>query len=507
MKTYFPRVRPEDVGISPKVIKDFIKIINESGYWIEGVMLLRYGKLVFQALWEPFTPSTYHCLQSCTKSFTATAVGFALAEGLFSLNDRIIDLLPEKVEGVAHPYIAAMTVEHLLKMATAYSIFEDPESDDWTHEFLNSIPDHYPGTVFGYDTTGTHVLCELVQKFSHQTLHEYLQKRLFAPLDIEELDWELSPTGVNRGGGGIYTTMEAMAKFGQLYLQDGMWEGQRILPEGWVETAVSFHIDNSNAPGLREGNNGYGYQFWRIKKDTFCCLGMGGQIITVIPEKEVVFVATANAIRGSNQYYIPHGYLFSLLLPAFQESPILYQEADYQSMCRELSDLQMYLPKGKSKSPLLPIINHVFFPVEQNSIGIKGFQLDFEENTGRLLLFYTSYSNFENEKHTMMELSFGMGKHLNGKIPFQRFISQNQYFGRFSIPGKPAPLLRDLCGSGASWSDERTLVIHSHLTDNLEQSFVITCNFGKKANVIQIYPFGDISYDGLPCILTHLKQD
>ena len=91
----------------------------------------------------------------------------------------------------------------ILTMSTAFREF-DPVSDDWTRDFLNKTPDHYPGTIFNYDSMGTHTLCEIIQKRVGTSLHEYLTPRLFEPLGIaaNEVRWSKSKYGINQGGGG-----------------------------------------------------------------------------------------------------------------------------------------------------------------------------------------------------------------------------------------------------------------------------------------------------------------
>lgn len=488
------RVTPEEVGIDSETILKFIKSVNETGYSINSFMILRYGKIVAEAYWKPFSAELKHNLHSCSKSFTATAVGIAVGEKRFSLDDKIIDLLPEKLDNPPHKYIAAMKVKHLLKMATAFSVFVDPITDDWTKEFLNSKPDHYPGTLFGYDTSGTHTLCEIIQKFTGMTMEEYLKPRLLDPIGINDIEFEVSPMGINRGGGGVRITTESMARFGQLYLQDGVWNDKRILPEGWVKLATKRHIDDSNVTGITGGYNGYGYNFWCLKENAFSCLGLGGQVITVIPKKDMVFVMTSNGIRQSNDYYIPHELMWNIIYPAVSDKSMPANKAKYKQLQNHISNLETFLPRGEISNPFSEVINNKRFDVEENLVGYDGFKISINEKEGTLSLF-----NKKNEDI----VRFGMGTHILDNNPFQKYASEKQYWGQFTFINDKNPRKRSRCGNAAIWTDERTLIIHSHLID-IVQSFVITCNFGEEANIVQIFPFGVFSYDSLPCTITNI---
>ena len=475
------RVRPERAGIHPASILRYLKALEETGFTAHSLMLLRHGKVAFEVHCKPFRPDIPHMLCSCTKSVAATAVGFAIAEGRLSLGDRIVDLIPEKLDGPPHPFTSAMTVRHLLTMTTAFREFE-PTTDDWTRDFINRPPDHYPGAVFNYDSMGTHALCEIVQKRAGSTLVEYLAPRLFEPLGIapNEYFWAQSKYGVNMGGGGGEMTPEAMAKFGLLYLNRGRWEGRQILPVGWAEEATAAHVRCASCDGSFK--SGYGYKFWRVQRSGFACLGLAGQVISMHPDKDIVFVGTANGMQ-TDFHYFHSEYMWKMLYPEIEDAPIPPDDAEYAALRDVVDKAEAFLPAGSHRIPAAArIYTGRYFPASPNRLGIDGFKLTPGETGGELELHRGCH------KH---RVPFGYGKHIPGPPALMDFAQ------------KSPSVFPNGCGSAGVWVDERTLVVHCHVLNTLEY-FVLTCNFSQNAVVLSIAPYGIHKFDNLPCAITHV---
>jgi len=473
------RVRPESVGISPKDILCWLDALKNTGFIYHHLMLLKDGKVAFEIHNKPFRPDVKHYLCSCSKSVAADAVVFAVAEGLTSLNERIVDIFPDKVIGKPHTYIAAMTVEHLLTMSTVYGDAFEPQTSDWTREFLNGEPDHFPGTVFGYDSIGTHTLCDIVQTRAGMTVQQYLTPRLFDPLGIgkDEILWRTNPGGVNHGGGGLHLTPEAMAKFGQLHLKNGVWNGKQVLPPGWAEQVAIGHVSCMTWDGIYKDR--YGYKFWRTQDNGYACLGLAGQSIIMHPDKNVVFVGAANGFQTDYHYF--HKTLFwEHVYPNIKNDPIAYEDEAYNILSERVSGAEVFMPEGFKTSSLSNSIAGKDFPVDDNKIKCKSFRFDFASDRGVLHFI------FEKDE---IKIPFGFGFHLNSDIGLQKFTGQK---------GDSYP---NGCGAAGIWVDDRTLIIQTHVIDSL-QYFIITCHFGEQAAVLQIRPYGIYKYDVFPCSLT-----
>jgi CubicO group peptidase (beta-lactamase class C family) len=264
-----PRSTPEDQGVSSRAIAGFVDAVEKSHCKLHSVMLLRHGQVVAEGWWAPYAPAGPHMLFSLTKSFTATAVGLALGEGRLSLDDLVLSFFPDDAPAGVSENLAAMRVRHLLSMSTGHA--EDPTpklhehpGGDWAQITLAQPVTYEPGTHFVYNSAASYLLSATVQKVTGVNTVDYLRRRLFGPLGIVETPWEVSAQGINVGGWGLSLTTENIARFGQLYLQRGVWRGQRLLPEGWVEVASSRQVSNGDDPES-DWAQGYGFQFWRCR--------------------------------------------------------------------------------------------------------------------------------------------------------------------------------------------------------------------------------------------------
>jgi len=199
---------------------------------------------------DPYAAETPHVLYSLSKSFTSTAVGLAVAEGKLSIDDELLKF-PEDATPAPTDNLKAMRVRDLLCMSagheTAVRLAETNEFS-WTKTFLaHSVP-HKPGAHFLYDTPGTYMQSAIVQKVTGLTVLDYLRPRLFEPLGIENPTWGTSPQKISLGGYGLNIRTEDIAKFGQLYLQNGRWQGTQLVPAAWVEAATARQTSNGSNP-------------------------------------------------------------------------------------------------------------------------------------------------------------------------------------------------------------------------------------------------------------------
>lgn len=274
---------------------------------IHSIMVVQHGKVVAEKWYSEGAPDVPHVMHSVSKSFTATAVGFAVAEGLLALDDKVVSFFSDKLPAEPSPFLSEMTVRHLLMMSTGQP--EEPSrggsvwevyAQDWVADFLAAPISEAPGNLFRYNSMATFMLSAIVQKVSGQKVADYLKTRLFDPLAITGYKWDESPDGINTGGWGLYIKTEDMAKFGQLFLQNGIWNGAQLLPEGWVEQASTWKIASGPAGNETYENpesdwtQGYCYQMWRCRHNAYRADGAYGQFIIVIPDSDAVIVLTAN---------------------------------------------------------------------------------------------------------------------------------------------------------------------------------------------------------------------
>ncbi len=320
-----PRSTPQAEKVNPKNITNYLKAVKESGQDLHSLMILRHGKVVFEQWMGDNAANKNHILNSVSKTFTATAIGFAVAENRIKVTDKVISFFPDDLPAEISPNLAEMEIRHLLTMSCGHDT--DPTSAirkedlSWERKFLATPVVHKPGTKFVYNSVGTYMLSAIIQKVTGQKVLDYLYPRLFRPLGITGAEWQSSPTNINAGGWGLFIKTEDMAKMGQFLLQKGKWNGKQLLPESWFDEATRVHIyqtPSSLPPKGKELDSdwtqGYGYQLWRCRHNAFRADGANGQYIIVIPEKDAVIVTTANI--GDMQAEI--NLIWKHLLPALR---------------------------------------------------------------------------------------------------------------------------------------------------------------------------------------------
>ena len=293
----FPRATPESQGISSDMLADLLRDLDTSHYTdMHHFMVLRNGKVICEANFAPYRSRIWHVTHSMCKSITGMAIGLLVEEGKLSLDENIYDIFQKKLNTFNKIFRPKVTVENLLTMTSGVTFNESGivSGNDWLTSYLNSSISGTPGENFQYNSLNTYVLSAIVTERTGQSLTEYLEPRLFAPLGITRYFWETCPKGITKGGWGLFLCTEDMAKLGQLYLQKGKWNGQQIIPEFWVEVSTAKHKESI------EGTFGYGYQLWmEARPGSFEFNGMLGQNVIVYPDMNMVVVTNA----GNNELF------------------------------------------------------------------------------------------------------------------------------------------------------------------------------------------------------------
>ena len=331
-----PRSSPESQGISSTGILEFVDAATSQITSLHSFMLVRHGQVVTEAWWEPESANKPHVLWSLSKSFTSTAVGLAVAEGRLSIDDPVLKFFPDQAPTEPSAHLKAMRVRDLLTMSTGHQDEVNLRNEkDWTRAFLAQSVPHKPGTHFKYNTPATYMQSAIVQKVTGQTVLDYLKPRLFEPLGIESPKWDSSPEGISLGGYGLFLRTEDIAKFGQLYLQKGQWQGKQLVPSEWIEQATSKQVSNGSDPS-RDWDQGYGFQFWRCRHDAYRGDGRDGQFCIVLPKLDAVIAITANT--GDMQAEL--NVVWDKLLPAFSDKPLAENPAGVAKLKESIAKLK-----------------------------------------------------------------------------------------------------------------------------------------------------------------------
>jgi CubicO group peptidase (beta-lactamase class C family) len=300
--TRLPRTSPSAQGVDARGVSAFLDALeNTPGVEPHSLQVLRHGAVVAEGWWAPYAAQRPHLLYSLSKSFTSTALGFAVAEGLVDLDATVLSYFPEFDAEVTDDRARRILVRHVANMASGHReetlgrAMEHP-SGDVVRGFLQIRPDEEPGTLFCYNQPCTFSVSAIVQRQSGQGLLEYLRPRLLEPLGIDPagIGWLLDGQDRELGWSGFHAQTEVIAKLGQLYLQRGVWNGERLLPEAWVAEATRSHIDNSSFNDNVDWQQGYGFQFW-IARHGYRGDGAYGQFCIVLPEQDAVVAITSQS--------------------------------------------------------------------------------------------------------------------------------------------------------------------------------------------------------------------
>ncbi|MFF3595818.1 serine hydrolase domain-containing protein [Kitasatospora indigofera] len=300
-KTILPRSAPAASGVSSRSVSALLDRLEARSVECHSLMVVHRGRVAAEGWWAPYSADRPHLLYSLTKSFTSVAVGLAIADGLLSPDDRVVDVLPDHVPADVSEQGRRITVHHLLSMTTGHptdSLAEawELEPDDLVKGFLRLPFAVAEGTRHSYDNSTTFVLARMVERVTGRGLPEYLDERVLAPMGVDHAEWDRVRGGAAFGFHGLHLTTEAVAAFGELLLRGGRWGDRQLVPRAWVELATGRHVDSvpykDDASHDTDFSCGYGYQFWRSRHG-YHGHGSFGQLCVVVPSHDLVVAVTA----------------------------------------------------------------------------------------------------------------------------------------------------------------------------------------------------------------------
>jgi CubicO group peptidase (beta-lactamase class C family) len=282
------------------ILHDLINSVKEQGLHVLNVVLRQDGKISARC---DFSEEKPVLLWSASKTFVSMAIGIAEFEGYFSKNDKLIDYLQSPRE--TNENLANLRIRDLLCMGSGHRFcpvsraMEKGESlDDISSLFFTEAFVDAPGTKFKYDNSATYMLSKLITIRTGLSLRDYLIPRIFFPLEIETPQWLADPSGISFGCSGLFLNATDLSKFGQLLLNQGVWNGKQLIPADYVHQATHPQISTAdfNEPfATADYQNGYGYQLWMNRvPNTFRIDGLYGQYSIGLPEQNAVVTYISN---------------------------------------------------------------------------------------------------------------------------------------------------------------------------------------------------------------------
>ncbi|SIO62550.1 CubicO group peptidase, beta-lactamase class C family [Singulisphaera sp. GP187] len=420
-----PRSTPESQGVSSPGILAFVTKADQTIDAMHSVMVVRHGHVVAEGWWAPYDAAARHSLYSLSKSFTSTAVGLAVAEGKLSVDDRVLSFFPDDAPAAPSDHLKAMRISDLLRMSTGHQAepnlgpllpqrkASSPGNESpWTKTFLAQPVPNKPGTHFMYNTPATYMLSAIVQKTMGITVLDYLKPRLFDPLGIEDPTWGTSPQGVSLGGYGLSVRTEDLAKFGQLYLQKGKWQGTQLVPAAWIEAATARQTSNGSNPSS-DWEQGYGYQFWRCRHGAFRGDGAFGQYCLVLPEQDAV-IAITSSVKDMQAVL---NLVWDQLLPALKPTPLAADRAAAETLERTLKALSMRPQQGSGSSGAGAKVAGTKYQFPTNDRELEAITLERDSKTDAVTLVMRSNG-------VDQRIACGRGEWRKGRLAFGPLAEQ-----------------------------------------------------------------------------------
>lgn len=469
-----PRSTPEAEGISSEAILEFLDAAGSSKHEFHSMMLLRHGKVIAEGWWAPYRPDLKHTMYSVSKSFTATAIGLAVGEGKLSVNDKVAPFFSAELPKDVSANLAELRIRDLLSM----SVGQEPDptgmirsDSNWARVFLGTPILHQPGSKFLYNSLATYMLSAIVQKVTGEKLLDYLTPRLFTPLGISGMDWEVDPSGVNTGGWGMRIKTEDMARFGQMFLQKGQWNGKQVVPAAWVEEASSLkiiqHPEMSQAKrDSSDWEQGYCYQMWRCRNNAYRGDGAFGQFIIVMPDQDAVVVFTAETSNMQEEFNLFWKYIF----PGFQPNALSANKKATAKLKQKLATLALPITAKSAASPLEKSIGGKTWALSPNEQFIQSMAFTWKDGICEATVKINA------ETHV---LSFGSGKWQFGETKKRGPSLTGRAKAHFE--GLPEPKI-----AGAyRWKDDNTLELTLRYIES-PHTETFTCRFDQNMLTTEI---------------------
>ena len=390
---------PEEQGMDSEKLAEMIEHIQEENLNLHSLLIVRNGYLVSEMYVYPYSAGQVHFIASVTKSVIGALVGIAIQKGdIKDIQQPLFSLLPD--QGVANldEQKKAITLEDLLTMTSGLDCHENSApgeasmqtSQNWVQFVLDLPMAAQPGTKFNYCTSAIQVLSAVLQKATGMSAREFANQNLFAPLGIgpiSEARWPSDPQGVTTGGYGLALTPGEMAKLGYLFLNQGQWDGETIVPAEWVAASTASHANQGD-------KKEYGYLWWMDPQGKwYAALGLAGQHIFVYPAENLVVVFTADLPYTNDADLIPlQDLLDQYILPAVKSSRSLPVNPD--GLARLNAGIQALAQPPRTASAPLPAITSQIsgqtYTLTDNPFGWQTIAFNFQDSVDEVKVSVSS---------------------------------------------------------------------------------------------------------------------
>ena len=454
----FEKVTPEMVGVSSEHVKKYIEILEKANLSTHNVVMIRDGKIFYEAYWKPFHKDFLHRMYSVSKSFVSIAIGLLAEDGLIDLDAPMVSYIDESYIKNANKYVKKQTIRDMLMMCTGYPKEKEPffsrKPEDRLKDYFDSSSSdgyqpRYPGSIFSYDSHGSFVLGAIVEIVTGKKLMDFLRERIFDKIGVSKEAYCLTcPGGHSWGDSAVLCKARDLAKMCQLMLRKGEWEGEQLLDKNYAEKATSNLVSTDQVGHLIPGAHGYGYQFWRTRNNSFYFNGMGSQYGICIPDKNMIFVVNSDNQGHPRPDMVIIDRFFEEIVEKAKDEPLPENKEAYDKICEMAENLELFSLKNEITQNVSDKINGREYKLEENPMGITKIKFTFENDEGKL-----EYTNAQGDK----TIYFGIGKNVFGKFPQEGYAD--------NVATKFAPGNYYDCAASAFWSHEDCLIMLVQIID------------------------------------------
>lgn len=472
----FEKVTPENVGISSKWILKYLKKLEDAELSVHDVIILRHNKICFEKYWKPFSEGFLHRMYSVSKSFITLAIGFLIEEGKISLDDRIVDLLPEDITEGANEMVRLQTIRDMLTMTTGHPYCDGGWMARRTDNRLKDYFEHseatgrYPGTVFRYDSQGSFVISAALEHITGKSFMEYLREKLLDKIGFSKEAYCLKcPGGNDWTDSGILCTARDLMKAATFVMNGGKWEGEQLLSEEFIKEATSCLISTDETGNKSTHSYGYGYLFWRGPQNSYFFSGMGSQYAICIPDKDILFVFNGDCQGNLLAHSKIIDSFFDIIVDSVEGEELPHDAKAEKELSEYTDGLELVYMKNSIQTDFQDLINGREFVMSENPMGISRMNLEFSKDCGKLC-----YENATGYK----ELPFGIGKNVFADFPEEGYSDM--------VGSKKAEGNFYKCAVSAAWTEEKKIILKVQIIDKYFGKLHIVIGF-RDENCVTVY--------------------
>lgn len=466
----FEKITPEQAGIKSENILKMLKVFERKNYSMHSIIMAHNGKVFFEQYWAPYNEKSLNRLYSAGKSYVSLAIGFLYDEGKIDLDEKIITYFPEYAEKTPD-YIKEQTVRDMLKMSTSSVDVHWLELGIKNRsEFYFSREQNRPsGTIYSYDSTGTYILGVLIEKLSGKNFIDYLKEKLFKRIGVsEDVCCLKTPDGHLWADSGVRSTSMDFLRVAQFATNMGEWNGEQLLSREYMQMATSKQVFNANPGYGAHKAYGYGYQFWMTQDGGFSFNGMANQYAICIPDKNFVFICTADNQYNPFSAEVIFDNVFEKIADNLNENPLPDNPKAYSELQDACRDLKLAHVIGKEKSDFQGFIDGEVYQLKENEMKIENFKLEFFDNNEGVFEF--------TDDEGIHRLPFGIGKNVFCKFPMNAMPDE--------VGGEVKDGYSHECAVSAAWVEEQKFFIKAQIIDKYLANLCITIGFkGEEAGM------------------------